>query len=146
VDSRHDYRSLGAVVAGTARWASQHYRSRISHGFQKLPTYIYTYIAACFTCVCARVSVCGESLRRLPAAVATSSCANREKKKRLARGPNVIASDDILGEGALRLACVDSFCSPISFVLLSDNRTALYKKKSNVNMSLLLRTEFICFL
>lgn len=32
------------MVAGTARWASQHYRSWISHGFQKLPTYIYIYI------------------------------------------------------------------------------------------------------
>lgn len=51
------HRSLGAVVAGTARWASQHYRSRISHGFQKLPTYIYP------RCLCMFMPVCGQSLR-----------------------------------------------------------------------------------
>lgn len=57
------------MVAGTARWASQHYRSWISHGFQKLPTYIYIYIYISTQCLCTFMPVCGHrSLRRPPAA------------------------------------------------------------------------------
>lgn len=102
MDSRHDRsRSLGAVVAGTARWASQHYRSRISHGFQKLPTLTYTYVTGAVyvhvtpaKCACVR----DESLRRLPAAVV--ELANRGEKRPYRE------RDDILreSEGALRLS------------------------------------------
>lgn len=98
MDSRHDHRSLGAVVAGTARWASQHYRSRISHGFQKLPTYIYIHNGVVYA---ASVPLHRLGLYGLPAAVAAPNdgrCAvgqSREEKEGLAR--NVIASDDTRG-------------------------------------------------
>lgn len=74
MDSRHDHRSLGAVVAGTACWASQHYRSRINHGFQKLPTYIYP------RCLCMFMPVCGQSLRTPCCSSATLALLHREKK------------------------------------------------------------------
>lgn len=126
------------MVAGTARWASQHYRSWISHGFQKLPTYIYIYISphsvyVCL-CLCAATGLYGDPPLHL-ASRELSSLAKRSRwGRQLLLGPLPLQSLDSIpsrkGKGVI--ICSSYGPSPsISFQLFSPFLLFLYSPLKN---------------
>lgn len=126
------------MVAGTARWASQHYRSWISHGFQKLPTYIYIYISphsvyVCL-CLCAATGLYGDPPLHL-ASRELSSLAKRSRwgEAVVVRPPSLQSLDSIpsrKGKGVI--ICSSYGPSPsISFQLFSPFLLFLYPPLKN---------------